>query len=140
MFDIDILALDVGEKRIGIAFGNAKGKVVLHAQTFPRPQKVAEQFILNELHSKKINTLVVGLPYDHNGHETQQVKSIKQFISRIKKRHAVQIIYVDEWGSSLEAKQRLSMGSSPGKKLRETGAIDATAASIILETYFSSLT
>ena len=132
----DTLALDVGKSRVGIALGNSSTKSVETLTSSPRAQKQAEQMVLKLIAEYTITTVVVGLPLDESGKETSEAVGIKQFASRLAKRTEVTIKFTDEWGSSLDAKQRLKIEGDPTKEMRKSGVIDAESASIILERYF----
>ena len=132
-----ILGLDIGEKRIGVAAVDPEVRVPFPVETFSRARGVAEKEILNLVSERGVNLVVVGLPYSEDGQETGNFESIRQFVSRIERRSKIEIRYVDEYGSTEEARRRLI--DSKGKEFIDPkkGYVDAWSASIILERFLS---
>lgn len=122
-----ILALDVGDKRVGLAVARAPSLVPTQLETVLR--KDAEKRILDLINKEKFETIVVGLPLSENDNTTEQAESIKRFATRLKKRAQVKIEFVDEYDSSEEAKNRIKLVG---------GSIDAISAQIILERYLNA--
>jgi len=133
-----IIGLDVGKTRVGIAMADLSEKSCQALETYPRARKQAETKILEFIEKNQIDLLVVGLPLDENGQETSECESIRRFCQRLCKRALIKVEFVDEWGSSLDAKQRLNLSASIDPRIRKSGVIDAEAASIILERYLSN--
>lgn len=125
-----ILALDVGNKRIGIAVTDTVARM-------PRPLITLEnndQF-MTELQkivdNEQIDTLVVGLPRDLNGNETDQTRTTQAFISQLQAVFAIPVVMQDEALTSQKAEQELE---SSGKTFSK-GDVDALAACYILQDY-----
>jgi putative Holliday junction resolvase len=127
----NILGLDIGERRIGLARVNLEVKL-------PQPLGFLENngsFIkeLKKIVLKfNISTLVVGLPRNLDGEETAQTKYVKNFCDKKLKDLNITIALQDETLSTRVAQERLSQ---EGIKTNKT---DAMAAAIILEDYLSS--
>ncbi len=124
----NILALDVGEKRIGLAIASS---IVM----LPRPlTTIAYEGAIEKLkliiENEAITELVVGLPMNRNGDATQQTKFTMDFIDKLKAL-SLDIATVDEALSSKRAKQELQERGKPYEK----GDIDALAATYILDDY-----
>jgi putative Holliday junction resolvase len=155
-----ILALDVGEKRIGLAISEGLG--VWPLKTLLRKnleEDLAE--LIKIIKEEATQTLVVGLPYNMDGTEGAQAKKIRNFISQlknllIKESHqrqkrgegeapsalpmegatrAPMIEWSDERLTSWEAEQRLTQGGLKGKKRKKK--VDELAACLILEDYLA---
>lgn len=120
----DIIALDVGTKRIGVARANVIAKL-------PQPlPAIANNSALHESIKLLINTyrpdcIVVGLPRNLSGEETKQSAYTKQFVID-KLPNDVKIVWQDETLSSRVAAERTG----------KTKDIDSEAACLILEDYF----
>ncbi len=131
------LAIDYGQRRIGIAASDPTGTVVRGVTTIDR--KVCEnlnktlQTILEEERPEK---LIVGLPLDHNDEETDMCKEIRKFIIKLTEKLSITIPvdFQDESFSSVRT-QQLMIKSSSRKKRSKKGNIDRIAACIILEDY-----
>jgi putative holliday junction resolvase len=120
-----ILALDIGSKRIGVAYmeqlsGAADSRSVIH-----RKSNLALNQIISIIESKQILTLVVGIPMGTLQQRTPQCLDVESFCRRIERRCKVNIVYVDEYLSSVEAQKTGARGE----------IVDDKAAEIILKRY-----
>jgi putative Holliday junction resolvase len=81
----------------------------------------------------------VGLPLNEQGEETDSSLFVRNYCRRLQKRVEINIEYIDEWGSTIEAKQRLIETKKLPIRSKEKGIIDAQSACIILQSYINSL-
>ena len=126
----NILALDIGLKRIGIAVC-LQGIVIPHTPILRRNRNQAAKEVSQILNEKQPKIIVVGIPEGGSTSE-EMAKRIKHFVGLLKIPQNTKIIFVDEAYSSFEAGQRMQ-GS---KKIRKKdGSLDSLAAMIILERY-----
>lgn len=127
-----ILALDVGDKRIGYAVSDAG-----HTVAFPRETLQArpvEKFLkrLGEIvRFEKIEKIVLGLPFDEDNRETVETRAIKKLGEKLERKFGIPIAYIDEFASTKEALSKIPFR----KHRREKGRDDAIAAQIILQRY-----
>jgi len=125
-----ILALDIGERKIGIARANTIAKIPEPLVTLANDKLFAEK--LNELIKEHdVKKLVVGLPRSLDGQDTQQTNYIKFFVSQLKLN--TEIIFQDEALTSVNAQEMLKQSGKP--YLKED--IDAVAAMLILDDYLN---
>ena len=126
------LALDIGDKRIGVAMANSIARIASPLTTLHVDETIDEQIIALIKHNL-INELIVGLPRGLDGQETEQTKKIRDFVDNFKSKTEIPIHLIDEAGTSLKAKEELA--------LRKKGFIkedvDSLAASYILEDFLS---
>lgn len=124
----NLIALDVGERRIGVAVADTGVRIAIPYDTFEADgsevKRIAELMVRN-----KTDTLIVGYPRNQQGEATKQTEYVEQFAERLKDFAA--IIFQDESLTSVEAEKRLSSRGKPYSK----GDIDAEAAVIILQDY-----
>lgn len=125
-----IAAIDIGLKRIGLALCLQGDIITPHNAILRKNRNQAAQDVLTFLKIWEIETLVVGIPLS-GASASQMQRRIKHFVNLIKFQGTIE--YVDEYGTSLEAKERLK-GLTKQKK---DGKIDSTAAAIIMERYLS---
>ena len=125
-----ILGLDVGDKRVGIALSDPGGQYAVSHPTSVRAAGRAEAEILRLIELHQIKRVVVGLPLGVDGARNEQCARVEQFCRRLCKRAVVTIIYVDEYLSSEEAKERLR---TTGKNDFSKEELDAAAAAVILQ-------
>ncbi len=125
-----VLALDVGEKRIGVAVAALSVGLPRPLPTLPRAE---ESVLLPKLaaiiEEEGVSHLVVGWPRGLSGQSTQQTKSVEQFAEMIKAHFRLPLYLQDEALSSQRAEQELNRRSRPYKRQD----IDALAAGYILD-------
>ena len=134
-----IIALDVGDVRIGVAIADALLLSVSPHCTFTRAQGEAEKRIAELIVEIEPRLLIVGIPLSQQGERTEQCERVERFIRRLVRRTSVPVAYVDEYLSSEEAKERLQLSPRMERSLRAEGALDAAAAAVILEDYLASV-
>lgn len=122
------LALDVGEKRIGLALANDEVKIAVPFGWLENTDNIVQE-IIEELIKNDISTIVVGYPRNQSGEATLQTEYVEKFVSRLAEIDLdIDIVYQDESLTSVEAERRLG-------RVKDKGEIDAEAASIILQDY-----
>jgi len=125
-----LASIDVGLKRIGVAIC-LDGVIVLPQNAILRKNRnQAARDINHFLKEWEIEKLIVGLPKGGSSQDEME-RRIKHFVSLLKLE--IPVVYIDEQGSSIEAKE-LTMGSFKHKK---DGRVDSVAAKIILERYLN---
>lgn len=129
-----LMALDVGDVRVGVALLDSDAGVPLPHDTFIRAKGEAEKKILSLCEERTIEKILVGLPLNDDGSENEQSEKVRNFVRRLAKRIETPIELIDEYASSEEARQRLY---DSGVRNPEVGRIDALAASILIERYLN---
>jgi putative holliday junction resolvase len=129
---ISALGLDVGRKRIGVAGCDGTGLIATGITTIERKsfQQVVEELqpIIKE---RRVQILVVGLPYTMDGSLGFQAKQVQKFAKSLSTALNLPLEYMDERLTSYQAEQLLhSENISPS---RNKGLIDRKAASLILQ-------
>lgn len=129
-----VLALDVGEKRIGVAVSDELGllaspRTVIHRRT---TQQALDE-IARLLREVGPCTVVVGLPVSLDGQLHGQAQTVRRFAERLRSRIGVPLVYVDETLSTVRAEEQLRAAGVRPDRIRER--IDAVAAAVILEDY-----
>ena len=125
-----VLALDVGEKRIGVAVANAQARIASPLTTLARGESTARdiQALIDE-HAAM--ALVVGLPRGLDGQHTKQTLAVEEFKSAVERSLSVPLYWQDEALTSLQAETELRSRGKPYEK----GDIDALSATYILEDF-----
>lgn len=122
-----IVALDVGEKRIGVAIASQIARLARPLTTIPNDKHTLE--VLNQIiQEESVTTLVVGLPRNLSGEDTPQTAYVRQFTEQLD--HDM-IRFQDEALTSKKAEMELRQRGKPYTK----GDIDALAATYILDDY-----
>ena len=124
----NILALDVGDRRVGVALADSQIKIAVPYGYLERSDKIIQQ-ITELMLDHGIDTLVVGYPRNQSGEATKQTELVEQFAEELAEIEIdADLVFQDESLSSVEAERRLG-------RVKDKGEIDAEAASIILQDY-----
>ncbi len=129
MHSKNIVCLDVGEKRIGVAVADTAIRIAIPLETVEVDgQELAalEKIIIGE----GADLVVIGYPRNQSGEATAQTHFVEEFSYKLKD-IAKEIVFQDESLTSVLAEDRLKSYKKPYKK----GDIDALAAAIILQDY-----
>ncbi len=124
-----ILALDVGEKRIGLAKADTDTKFPFALTWINMDEHVFEN-VYKQMEEHGANKLVVGFPRNQSGEATQQSAYVLDFVERLRSQ-GLEIVLQDESLTSVHAENYLRSLGKPYEK----GDIDAHAAAIILGDY-----
>ena len=129
-----ILALDVGEKRVGVAVSDAGGVIAQAAGVIvrrSRRQVLAE--IRARVAASGVARIVVGLPLRMDGTEGDAAAGVRKFIDALRTVVPVPVEVQDERLSTAEADR--VMIASGARRTRRRAARDAVAAALFLQTY-----
>ncbi len=130
----NILSLDVGEKRIGVA---RAGVVALLAQ--PETTLLNDALVFNNIarltEELQVSEVIVGLPRNINDEDTEQTRYIRRFADSLKSEvNSIIIHFQDEANTSQKAKAELQERNKPYEK----ADIDALAATYILQDFIDT--
>lgn len=126
-------ALDVGERRIGVAVANNTTKFATPLATLQHDENFVE-LLGSLIKEHDIGILVVGMPRGMDGQETAQTRYTQRFADKIKASLQVPVYMQDEAGTSAQAKQELDTKGKPYDK----EAVDALAATYILQDFMDT--
>lgn len=129
---MNLLALDVGDVRIGVALATYPTFLPQALITLSNDQYFIDKLtdLVNEYH---VSRLIVGLPRNMDSEDTPQTLKVKNFANQIKSKLQLEISFQDEFLTSKKAQEILSQRSKTYSK----EDIDKTAASLILEDYIN---
>lgn len=125
-----VLALDVGEKRIGVAIMDGDVAIPVILPTVEMSETTVDQ-LLKTVRLYDIEKILVGFPRNQSGEETAQTNFVKNFLDQFPEGFRKICEFRDESLTSVLAEERLIMSGKSYQK----GDIDAMAAYIILEDY-----
>lgn len=132
-----VLALDVGEKRIGLAVSDALGLTSLALETYHRVRVRDDVAHIGRLAATHQAALVLlGLPLNLDGSEGPQADYVRDFGRRLESRAGLRVAYWDERLSSVEASAILA--AQPHRGRREKGDIDRVSAALLLQEYLDA--
>jgi len=132
-----VMALDVGDKTIGVAVSDA---LLLTAQSRPtirRKDLMSDIETLRRLAiENEVHEIVVGQPFHMNGKESPQSQKVARFVDELHKVLDLPVIFWDERLTSFEAEQHLEQMGLNWRQRRLQ--VDKIAAMIILQNYLDS--
>lgn len=126
-----ILSLDYGSKRVGVAIAHIVARLPRPLTTLANDGTLLEH-IRRIVQEEEVGLIVVGLPRSMDGGYSAQTVAAQQFAEELQKTMSVPVELSDETLTSVDA--AASLGNN-GKHAK--GAIDAMAASLILERYLT---
>ena len=132
-----ILAVDPGEKHLGIALSDPTGTVaapLIILQHISR--KLDAAAIIDLAHQHQAEMIVIGYSLDENGLSTPQSRRANRLADVIRQQSNLPVLMWDESFSTLEARQAYIMIGTTRRKRR--GHLDDHAAMVILQSYLDS--
>lgn len=131
-----ILGVDFGKKRTGTAYMDMEIKIPFPCELIEESNaKKIKRALMNIIEEKKIDTVVFGLPLSDDGKENEWCFEIRRFAEFLLKSVKVNIVFIDEYGTSKEAEIILR---GKKKKIKKKNN-DLVAATLILENYLNYL-
>jgi putative holliday junction resolvase len=132
-----VLAVDHGEKRIGLAISDETGMI---ARPLSVIQHVSRAFdaaqVAAQAAEQKAELIVVGESFDEEGRANAAGRRAERFAEALKTQTALPIVLWDESMSTADAREfRIEMGSS---RKRRGGHLDEAAAAVILQSYLDA--
>ena len=129
-----ILALDVGEKRIGVAVSDALNTIAQGIETIKRidTEGVIEK-IKALIKEYELSKIIVGIPLNMNGTKGASARSVEEFIRLIQAEIDLSIETVDERLTTAQGERMLLEADVSRKKRKRS--IDKIAAQLILQLY-----
>jgi putative Holliday junction resolvase len=132
-----ILAIDWGERRIGMAVSDPLG---ITAQGLPtidtKKTKDVYSFIKNLVEDKQVSRIVVGMPKNMDGSIGFKGREVERFILKLTQKIMVEVI---RWDERLTTVSSLRSMREMGTKQKEKKTIDRISATLILQNYLDSI-
>ncbi len=135
-----ILAIDYGDKRIGLAISDSKGILAtpLEVLEITKRRNIDSliEDILNILDENRVKTILLGKPQKFDKDDNSTVKKIERFKEKLSKQTTLPIVYQDESYSTTEAQNvLLSLGQNTKSSRHK---IDKIAATVFLQEFLNS--
>lgn len=131
-----IMALDLGDRRIGIALSDLMKIIASGAETYVRPKNdIARdiEYIAAKIADNLVDEVVIGLPINMDGTHGERVAKSYEFGEMLLARTGVKVAYQDERLSTVAAEKMLIEAEMRRDKRKLV--IDKVAATIILQNY-----
>ncbi len=132
-----ILALDIGQTRIGVAVSDPRERVASPVCVLPTAEVEANAKSWKRvLEDWEPELLLSGLPYTMAGEEGPQAARICEVAGRIAQAADLPLQFTDERLSSAEAKRSLRESGLTEREMR--GKVDMIAASVFLQAWLDA--
>lgn len=141
-----LIAVDVGERRIGLALSDPTATLArpLKVLTVPRVEKtgakgvivVAKEILTLEKEEDGLAGVVVGLPVSLTGQAHSQTQYVLRFVESLRNYTELPIYVQDERLSSHEAESRLAEHERDWRQRK--ARLDAASAAVILQDFLDS--
>lgn len=134
-----LLALDLGERRIGVAVSDPIGLIATPLTVVHRTSKAADfRQIADLLREQQAEGLVIGHPLNADGSAGPQALRVERYAAEMEEALRQQgldlpFILWDEYGSTHRAQEAMIASGRGARNRRQR--IDAAAAAIILQEY-----
>lgn len=129
-----ILAIDYGNKRVGIAVTDPCKIIVTPLQTVH--SKDIFKFLDKYMQVEKVSAIVVGMPKNLNGGHCDFMPIVKTFIKKLRQEFPQkEVLEYDERFTSKIATQALMNGGFSKKDRQNKANIDMISAALILESF-----
>jgi putative Holliday junction resolvase len=132
------MAIDFGERRIGLAVSDPLGIVARGAGVIENDARLFDRLhaIIAEY---QVRIVVVGMPYRADGSRGTKAGKIDQFIARLHETTDIPIETLDESFTSVEAARMLREGGMRKRQRQQKGRVDEMAARLLLQGYLDSV-
>lgn len=132
-----VMALDVGDRNIGIAISDETGLVARGIGVIKRKSIEKDlQDIKNFIKENHVEKIVIGLPKNMNGTVGFQGSKVLNLVEKLKEVTSLPVITWDERLTTVMAERVLIQADMSRKKRKSI--IDKMAAAIILQNYLDS--
>lgn len=135
-----VLAVDYGERRIGLAVSDPTGTIAQPLPTLLRRRGRRPPYakIVEAVKEWEVEKIVIGLPVELSGEEEAMAAAVRSFGEGLELRAGIPVEYWDERFTSIRAERELSNLDLPQKARRQKERIDAMAATLLLQSYLDA--
>lgn len=132
-----VLALDIGEKRIGVAVSDPSGTVATPVTVLSAAAVLGDgRDLVRLIEDYEVELVLVGLPLSMDGEEGPQAKRVRGSAARLAGFLRVPIEFTDERLSSTQASKAMQASGASSREQR--GRLDMVAASLFLQSYLDA--
>lgn len=132
-----ILGVDYGARRIGLAVSGLDGKIAVPLRVVEvSSDDEAIEAVAAAAEEKRASEIVLGMPRDESGRETEIAQRVRTFGSRLISRVAIPVNTWHEGLTTRRAEQPLIDAGVRASSRR--GKVDASAAALILQSYLDN--
>jgi putative Holliday junction resolvase len=134
---VRILALDIGEKRIGVAVSDPTATVATPVTVLDAPKALGDgRELVRLVEDYEAELIVVGMPLSMDGSEGPQAKRVRHAAARLAGFLRIPVEFADERLSSAQASKAMQATGASTRDQR--GRVDMVAASLFLQSYLDA--
>ncbi len=139
--DTRIMALDIGDKRIGVAYSDPFLEYAMPSDTYFRTGDRARdvEAIVNLAGIQAVTQIVCGLPLNADGTKSVQTEKTCKFIAALQAATKIPVCTEDERYTTMQARSDLVGIGVTTRSDKKKKQIDSIAAAYILESYLAKL-
>lgn len=129
------IALDIGDKRIGIAVSDPFNEYAMPCETYFRTRDLQAdaKAVADIVKARGVGVIVCGMPVNYDGTESVQTGKTQKFIDALQTYTDLPIELEDERFTTMQARETQMAGGIKREDRKKT--IDSIAASYILESW-----
>ncbi|MBC7263460.1 MAG: Holliday junction resolvase RuvX [Chloroflexi bacterium] len=132
-----VMALDVGQRRIGVALSDPTGTLAHALMVIDRRSKREDSAAIQELVTlHDVGVIVVGYPRNMNGTAGPQAEAVARFAAALERAVSVPLVFWDERLTTRRAEQLMHEAAHRPPKVRHWA--DAVAAAVILQEFLDA--
>jgi putative holliday junction resolvase len=137
-----ILAVDYGERRVGLAISDPTATIAQPLDVLVRRagKRPPVQAVADIATAHGVVHIVVGLPLTLAGDESDWTREVRVFGEKLAERSGCGITFADERLTSVLAERAVRSLGLKKKQREEKARIDAAAAVVILQSFLGSST
>jgi putative Holliday junction resolvase len=131
------LGLDIGDRWIGLAAGDAASGIASPLRTMRRSSLHTDVATVRRVYEQEgAEAVVIGLPYNMDGSLGPQARRTLRFVD-VLRRAGLDAVFCDERLSSVEAEEYVT--ATRGRRPKPGERIDHVAAAVILQDYLDGI-
>lgn len=132
-----ILALDIGQKRIGMSVTDPAGIIATPLETLH--VKDIWDYLSQYIQQQEVNTIVVGWPLQSDGSPSEAARFVIQFVSRFRKLYAqIPVWLFDERYTSVMAQAAIRSSGASKSQRQDKALVDKISATLLLQSYMEA--
>ncbi len=129
-----ILAIDYGQKRVGLAVTDSLQLIATGLETVH--VKDIWEYLKKYMEKEQVETIVIGEPKDFKNQPSDASRFIEPFVNRLRKSYKNKnIVRFDERFTSSMAHEAMLTGGLKKKKRQDKALVDTISATLILQSY-----
>lgn len=135
-----VIAVDFGERRIGVALSDPSGTIASPFTTLPRRlgKRPPIADLIRIMDEQEVTHIVVGLPLTLAGDDSEWTTTVRTFAATLADRAGRAVTLVDERFSSVVAERAVRNSGLKKSEREDKTRVDAAAAAVILQSFLNT--